>query len=224
MTIFAAFDVYGTLINTSAIARTLAAHGIANPAAFAARWRDKQLEYTFRRALMRRYVPFSECTKSALIFTAAECEAKLSDTARAELLAQYAVLSAFSDAAPALNAISQMPDIRVFAFSNGESAAVQRVLEHNNLADHFADIISADAISTFKPDPAIYAHFLNRADAICENTWLISGNPFDIIGAAAGGWKTAWINRSGTTFDPWREFSPDATISSLTALPPLLAQ
>lgn len=223
MTPVLAFDIYGTLADTSGIARALSARGVADAAAFAARWRDKQLEYTFRRALMRRYAPFSECTKNALDFVCAERKTALSESARAELMSEYAKLPAFADAAPALSLLAKT-EARLFAFSNGESAAVRRVLSHNSLAGFFADIVSVEEIRTFKPDPKVYAHFLHRAESSAENTWLVSGNPFDIIGARESGWKTAWVNRGAAVFDPWTQSAPSATISSLAELPEVIAE
>ncbi|MGI9297439.1 MAG: haloacid dehalogenase type II [Gammaproteobacteria bacterium] len=222
MTPVLAFDVYGTLIDTSGIARSLSARGISDAAAFAARWRDKQLEYTFRRALMRRYAPFSECTKTALDFVCAERAAELSDSDRKDLMAEYAVLPAFADAAPALSVLAES-DARMFAFSNGEDAAVRRVLKHNRLAEYFADIVSVEDARSFKPDPQVYAHFLRRAGAAAEHTWLVSGNPFDIIGARESGWKTAWVNRGAALFDPWPQSSPSAVVASLAELPQLIS-
>jgi 2-haloacid dehalogenase len=37
-----------------------------------------------------------------------------------------------------------------------------------------------------------------------ENTWLVSANSFDIIGAAACGLKTIWLKRNpNAVFDPF---------------------
>ena len=213
-----AFDVYGTLVDPAAMARS--PHLPAdNAAAFAARWREKQLEYAFRRALMRRYVSFSECTKAALDYVCAEKQAALSAASRAALLSEYETLPAFSDAAACLQHLSAF---RLFAFSNGEETAVQKVLAHNRLDGFFESIISVGEVRTFKPAPEVYAHFLRRAAAKKENTWLVSANPFDIAGASAAGWKTAWLRRGGATPDPWAEFAPEAVAKSLAELPEIL--
>ena len=51
-----------------------------------------------------------------------------------------------------------------------------------------------------------------------ENTWLISGNPFDVIGALSYGMKSAWVHRTKETiWDPWN-YEPTVTINQLTAL------
>ncbi len=51
-----------------------------------------------------------------------------------------------------------------------------------------------------------------------HTTWLVSSNPFDVIGAAACGWRTVWVKRSSKAiFDPW-EHKPSAIISDLKEL------
>ena len=64
-----AFDVYGTLVNPLAMADRL--KSLVGDAAgrFDELWRTKQLEYSFRRGLMRAYQPFSVCTWEALLYT-----------------------------------------------------------------------------------------------------------------------------------------------------------
>ncbi len=79
-----AFDVYGTLIDTHGVVteleERLGASGKAELAAeFSRRWRDKQLEYSFRRGLMGAYVAFSQCTREALEFTDRALQTRLAD-------------------------------------------------------------------------------------------------------------------------------------------------
>ena len=61
-----AFDVYGTLINTSAVFDSLEQMIGDQAKDFMETWRNKQLEYSFRRGLMNKYTDFSVCTKEAL--------------------------------------------------------------------------------------------------------------------------------------------------------------
>lgn len=53
-------------------------------------------------------------------------------------------------------------------------------------------------------------------DASC--VWLISSNPFDVIGAKVAGLQAVWIKRSPTSvFDPWG-VEPTLTVATLTEL------
>jgi len=63
-----------------------------------------------------------------------------------------------------------------------------------------------------------YQHFLKRAKAVAEEAWLISSNPFDVIGSLSTGMHAAWIRRTpDAIFDPW-EFEPTIIVSSIIEL------
>lgn len=75
-----------------------------------------------------------------------------------------------------------------------------------------------DDIQSFKPDPGVYAHFLKKTDTRAGDAWLISGTPFDVIGAVSAGMHGAWIRRSpDQVFDPWG-IEPDLTLPDLGKL------
>ncbi len=212
-----AFDVYGTLVNPLAIAEQLKSlvGKVAEP--FAELWRTKQLEYSFRRGLMRAYQPFSICTEQALLYAEKVKGVVLSGESRIHLMQQYKQLPPFPDVAPGLTSLKR-DGYRLAAFSNGEADVVRAVLDHANLLPLFDDIVSADEIKTFKPDPAIYTHAARRFGQSVNNLWLVSSNPFDIIGAKIAGLRTAWIRRDPrTVFDPWG-IEPDLLLSGLDQL------
>ncbi|MDH3758592.1 MAG: haloacid dehalogenase type II, partial [Gammaproteobacteria bacterium] len=51
-----------------------------------------------------------------------------------------------------------------------------------------------------------------------NEAWLISGNPFDVIGAISAGMRAAWVRRSeDSIFDPWG-IEPTVTVTSLRDL------
>lgn len=217
-----AFDVYGTLIDTRGITAALTDMIGGQAPAFSQTWRDKQLEYAFRRGLMRRYDTFAVCTAQALNFTCAAYQVDLSERQKSELLDAYSRLPPFTDVQDGLQQL-QTAGHRLFAFSNGSRAAVEALLSNAGLRDFFIACVSVDDIKTFKPDPAVYAYFLQQAAAAGSAAWLVSGNPFDVIGAVSAGLKAAWVRRSSrAVFDPWG-MEPTLTITRLTDLPARLA-
>lgn len=212
-----AFDVYGTLIDTHGVVTALSEHLGNRAAAFSHTWRDKQLEYSFRRGIMQHYENFTVCTSQALDHTCAAYNITLDDRQKAALLQTYSRLPAFTDTGDSLAALKNSGH-RLFAFSNGDRAAVSTLLAAADLQQYFIDTISADDVQTFKPDPAVYRHFLQQAAVSSEAAWLVSANPFDIIGALNAGMKAAWIKRNEqAVFDPWG-FKPTVTLPSLRAL------
>jgi len=102
------------------------------------------------------------------------------------------------------------------AVSNGEPEELQAGRNHAGIKAHLHGSISVHDARAFNPAPAVYQHFRSRSGAAADDTWLISGNPFDICGARAAGWHALWLQRApATVFDPW-EFAPNATAADFT--------
>ena len=217
MTTTLAFDVYGTLIDPFGVAQRLAAIAGDTSQALAQLWRDKQIEYLFRRALGRDYQPFSVCTSQALDFAAAQLQVEISAADKEQLLAAYRELPAYDEVAESLRALKNA-GYRNFAFSNGEPEDLAYLLAHAGLDEALDGIVSVHDVKSFKPDPAVYEHFNEQTGASPDDTWLVSGNPFDVIGGHMAGWRTAWVKRhAGAQFDPWG-IEPDETVVDISEL------
>jgi 2-haloacid dehalogenase len=214
MPITLAFDVYGTLIDTHGVVTELRETLGADAEAFSRVWRDKQLEYSFRRGLMRDYADFGVCTRQALDWTCAARGVRMTAEQKDGLLASYRALPAFADARPALQRL-QGGGFDVYAFSNGKAEAVEDLLVAAGLRELVRGIVSCDEVRSFKPDPAVYRHFLARTAAAETATWMVSGNPFDVIGALSAGMRAAWVRRDpAAVFDPWGT-EPTLTVTGL---------
>ena len=212
-----AFDVYGTLIDPFRMEEHLRAAFGKKAKEASELWRSKQIEYSFRRALMKKYRNFDACTAEALRFVSAQLGISLSEEAQAHLLAKYQQLPAYPDVAGALDEFAAQ-GYTIAACSNGTERAVRASLDHAGLLPRFSKIVSVDPIRTFKPDPAVYKYLVTELRTRSEMVWLISSNPFDVIGAKACGLRTAWVQRDPKRmFDPW-EFEPDAIVHGLSEL------
>lgn len=217
MPITIAFDVYGTLIDTHGIVIELEKMMGENAVAFSQAWREKQLEYSFRRGLMRRYEHFSVCTQQALDYSCNDFDINLSSGQKQTLLTHYATLPAFADTKASLSSLKSL-GIKLYAFSNGSTDAVERLLLAAKIDHYFNGVVSVDSLETFKPDPAVYAHFLKETGSETSRSWLVSSNTFDVIGARSVGMHAAWIQRSQTAqYDPWG-IEPTVTLNSLNGL------
>lgn len=211
------FDVYGTLVDPFGIERQLVDLFGDLGKAICALWRQKQLEYSFRRGLMRCYEDFDACTRRALEFAAKAYNVELSDTAQQEFLTDYLKLPAFPDALPALETL-KASGCRLLAFSNGVENSLRTLLGNAGVLSCFEAVVSVDDVKTFKPNPDVYAYLVSRGGRSREETWLVSANPFDVIGAKAAYLRAAWVRRnSGALFDPW-EFEPDVVVGNLMEL------
>jgi 2-haloacid dehalogenase len=208
------FDVYGTLVDPLGIAGELRPLVGELAERLVGVWRAKQLEYSFRRAVMHRYVKFGVCTREALIYAERSLGLILDEATRARVLDRYESLPTFADSVRGLTAI-RAKGFRMLAFSNGEPESIRKLLAGAGLLALMDGVVSVDEVGSFKPDPAVYKHFVQRAGALPNNTWLVSSNPFDVIGAAATGLRAAWIKRDvSAVFDPWG-IEPDLVVPNL---------
>jgi len=217
-----AFDVYGTLVDPMGMSRLLEQDAGEQAAAVAALWREKQLEFSFRKGLMRVYEDFGVCTRQALRYAMAVHQLALTKAREDQLMAAYLSLPAFDDALPALQTLKgQYP---LFAFSNGSYPALEKVLGHNNLLDQFDGLVSVDDIKSFKPDPAVYTYARRATGAWDSPLCLVSSNAWDVIGARAAGLSAIWVKRDeDRVFEDWG-LEPSAVIRSLSELPKIIEQ
>ena len=212
-----ALDVYGTLVDPAGMALRLGASFGARAPVAAQLWREKQLEYTFRRALMRKYADFDVCTLQALRYVSASLGVTLDEAEEHALLEAYLHLPAFTDVRDGL-AMLRRAGYRLVALTNGTLHSARSVLQNAGISEFLEDVLSVEPIATFKPDPAVYALLEKLSAGRAEPAWLVSGNPFDVIGAKAAGLRAAWLRRDPQRiFDPW-EFSPDLVVRNLEEL------
>jgi 2-haloacid dehalogenase len=222
MAVTLAFDVYGTLIDTHGVVAKLGEFVGDRATDFSSAWRDKQLEYSFRRGLMQNYENFAVCTRDALDYTGARFGVDITPAEKQALLDIYRELPAFDDVQDALSDLAAR-GYRLYAFSNGSAEAVETLLSAAGIRERFVGVVSCDDIRSFKPNPAVYAHFLRKAQATGSEAWLISGNPFDVIGAISAGMRGAWVRRSAdAVFDPWG-IEPTVTVTSINELADAIA-
>ncbi len=214
-----AFDVYGTLIDTYGMVDLLQRYiGEDKAMPFATLWRDKQLEYSFRRSMMNRYEPFYTCTTNALDYCINAFNVSITRDQHFSLVKKYQNLPVYKDVVASLESLCDRSDLALYALTNGPHEDVEKLFEDNGINQYFRDIVSVDEIGKYKPDPAVYRHFVERSDAQAEDCWLISGNAFDVLGAVNAGLNSVWIRRSELQlFDSWGG-RPTHTIQSLAEL------
>lgn len=216
-----AFDVFGTLIDTSGVLDPLAVLLGDKALPFMNLWRTKQLEYTFRRGLMKRYVDFSICTKQALEYCCLYFQHSLTVSQKKALMDEYNLLPAFPEVKEGLMELREDAH-RLYAFSNGSAKMVSALLGNAHLDELFDGVVSVEDIFMFKPSPLVYQHFNDKTKSDKSDTWMISGNAFDVIGAMSYGMRAVWVKRTQQMiFDPW-DLEPTATVAHIGALKSVL--
>jgi len=210
------FDMYGTLCDTSSV-RTRLGETLAVPdrlvAAIDETWRRKQLQYSYQSAQMDDYEPFWDITAHALDYALAAYDVDPSADDRERILTAYDHLDPFPGAAEALDRLSSAGH-EVVVLSNGNPAMLKRLADDAGLSPHLDGILSAHAVRTFKPDPAVYEHAADSLGLPIGDCRLISSNAWDIAGAGNAGMATTWVNR---TRDPPEHIGarPDREVRTL---------
>jgi 2-haloacid dehalogenase len=211
-----AFDMYGTLVDPLGISRRLEGHVGERAARVADLWRQKQLELTWRLTVMERYQDFEQVTRMALDHALAVHAAELGAEEKDGLITQYDELERFPDVLPGLERLRDA-GYALAVFSNGTPAMLDAIVENSGLRTYFGEIVSVDEVRAYKPAPAVYRHLARRLDRAAEDVYLVSSNPFDVIGGEAVGLRAAWVARGGGVFDPLGT-PPAVTVGSLSNL------
>ena len=212
------FDAYGTLFDVHSAVRRYS-NQIKESEAVSALWRAKQLEYTWLRSLMGRYVDFWQVTADALDF-ALETYG-ISDTViRQDLLQAYMTLSCYSEVPDVLDRLKRK-GIRCAILSNGSPQMLSSVVKNSGLSEFFDAVISVDMIGQYKPDPRVYRLAVDELKVEKSKIAFQSSNAWDAAGANAYGFNVVWVNRFKQK--PERlNTSVDIELTDLEKLPELL--
>jgi 2-haloacid dehalogenase len=215
-----AFDMYGTLVDPAGWVDVLSPH-VSDPEATAGAWRRHQLEISWLLSLTEHYEDWSAVTGFALDAALAERGVQIAAPARDELLrGALRTPRVFDDVRPALAALSD-DGFPMAVLSNGTRAQLQSIVADTGLGGYFTVLISVDEIRTFKPSPRVYRHAAQQLGRSLDETWLVSGNPFDAAGAKLAGMRVVSLERQRSfryRFAP----EPDLVVSGLGALAPAL--
>ncbi len=189
------FDAYGTLFDVhSAAARERAALG-ERAEAVSETWRLKQLQYTWLRTLMGHHVDFWRITGDALDY-ALESHGIDDPGLRERLMDCYLSLDAYPEVAGVLGRLKDA-GIRCAILSNGSPDMLAAAVRNAKIADRLDAVLSVEEIGVYKPDPRVYRLAVDRLGVEAGRIAFQSSNAWDANGAAAFGFRVAWINRFG---------------------------
>jgi 2-haloacid dehalogenase len=209
------FDLYGTLVDYASLASRFVGT-VADPDAFVASWRQKQLSYALTAAAMERYVDFDRLTGLAFEYAAALHRMPYDATLRDAARDAWSGLPPFADVPEALRAL-RAAGHRTAVLSNGTPQAIAATLRVAGLTSSFDAVLSVDAVRTFKPRPAVYALATEHFGISPECIAFVSSNGWDATGAAEFGFHAIWCNRAGLPAETFGK-PPARTIATLAAL------
>jgi 2-haloacid dehalogenase len=206
------YDAYGTLWDVHSVMKRCEACWPGKGMQVSQLWRVKQLEATWLRSLMGRYVPFSTVTREALAFACESLGLSLQKDHESELMAEYRKLATFPDVADAL---MKKPAAKAAILSNGSPDMLEPLVKHSGLK--FDAVLSVDEVKVFKPAPPAYQLAVERFGVPKERIGFVTSNFWDAAGAKSFGFNVYWINRAGVAAERLG-FQPDRVLKTLAAL------
>ena len=195
---------YGTLLDV---------HSVVADEALSRLWRQKQLEYTWLRALMERYEDFWDVTEAALRAACAQLKIAASEERIETLMQAYLELpAAFADARVALE---RYKGSRMAILSNGSSKMLRASIRHNGLEPYF-ESISVERVKTYRKPVAegLRAGAGGAEETPASDILFVSSNAWDAAGAMAYGYRVCWCSRAGGELGRLG-FAADMTVTRL---------
>jgi 2-haloacid dehalogenase len=213
------FDAYGTLFDFAAAAKGCGDVLGDRIDKLTALWRDKQLQYTWLRALQGRHVDFWQVTGDALEFALETLDIERPGL-RERLVNLYLRLDGFPEV-PDVLARLKGAGLRTAILSNGSPKMLAAVVEAAGLESLLDAVLSVEEVGVYKPHPKVYQLAVDRLGAPAAAIAFQSSNAWDAYAASAFGMRVVWCNRYGQR--PERlPGAPDRTVRSLAELPALV--
>ena len=189
-----------TLLNLDPLAERL--ESVGQPAALLGLWFMRFQRDAMALTLAGDAAPFDPVARQAL---RTETRRRLSEADIDYVLAGFATLPAFDDAAPALRILSEA-EITVGCLTVGSPDNTRRFLEGAGLAEFVDQVITAQAAGVWKPHPEIYRFAAEQPQTPIERMALIAVHAWDCHGAkragALAGWCTRLEHEPGDVFLP----------------------
>jgi 2-haloacid dehalogenase len=212
------FDAYGTLLDIGAVIELFRPDLGDAAEAFVKAWRAKQLEISWLPNPIFGGADFWLVTGEALDETMAKFG--FSDLGlRARLMDSWLQPRLYPEV-PAVLTRLRKAGIRTAILSNGTRKMLDSGVRVAGIGSLLDAVLSVEQVGVFKPNQAVYKlaaeHFCVDAPSVC----FVSGNVWDIHGAAAFGFNVVWVNRSGARAErlPRGTSAVAGTLAELPAL------
>lgn len=215
------FDAYGTLFDVAAAARLAAsepdfAELTDTWPALAEHWRQKQLQYTWLRAVSDAHCDFWDVTQQGLDWALEKTGLDGNAALRERLLALYWELQSYPEV-PAMLASLKASGMATAILSNGSPDMLQGAVASAGIQDLLDDTLSVQTVGVFKPDARVYDLVCKRFGCEKSEVLFVSSNGWDAGCATGYGFTSVWVNRAGDPVDrlPWRPAHIRPDLSSI---------
>ena len=213
------FDAYGTLFDVhSAVGKYRAKLG-EQADAVSGMWRAKQLEYTWQRTILDRYVDFWRVTGDSLDY-ALDAHGVDDAALRDDLLHAYLSLDCYPEAPGVLSTLKDA-GLLTAVLSNGSPMMLEAAVDSAGLGGVLDAVISVDELGMYKPSAEVYQLAMDTLEVGRGQVSFQSSNAWDAAAAATFGFRVAWCNRFGQARERLPD-APDVEIATLDELPAIV--
>ena len=216
------FDAYGTLFDVAAAARQAAAEPEFPTLKdtwpqVAELWRQKQLQYTWLRAVVDAHCSFWSVTEDGLDWALEKCGLEGDAALRNRLLALYRELQCYPEVSQMLKSLKS-GGMNTAILSNGSPEMLASAVASAGIGADLDDVLSVESVGVFKPDARVYDLVAKRFGCDKSEVLFVSSNGWDAGCAAGYGFRSVWVNRAGDPVDrlPWK---PASVLSDLSGIP-----
>ena len=160
------FDAYGTLFDFASAARNCRDVPPDQIGPLTNLWRDKQLQYTWLRAVQGLHADFWQVTSDALDYSL-ETLGVGGKGLNERLMQLYLELEPFPEV-PEVLARLKRSGVRMAVLSNGSPKMLEAVVIAANLGHYFDAVLSVEEVGVFKPHPKVYQLAVDRLGVPAE--------------------------------------------------------
>jgi 2-haloacid dehalogenase len=213
------FDAYGTLFDFASAANSCREALGDKADRLTALWRDKQLQYTWLRAVQGRHADFWQVTGDGLDY-ALETLGIDRPGLRDRLMALYLALETFPEV-PAMLRRLNAAGMRTAILSNGSPRMLDAIVTGARIDGLLDAVLSVEEAGVYKPHRKVYQLAVDRLGVPAGAIAFQSSNAWDAHAASAFGMKVVWCNRYGQRRERLPG-APDREVRSLAELPALV--
>jgi 2-haloacid dehalogenase len=209
------FDLFGTLLSLGPLDDGCEALAPGAGSELAARWRARQLELSWLRTVMDRWVDFDQVTEEALGSVVAEMGVQPGTAAIERVAGAFRELAVHPEVPGVLERLRD-GGVVTGILTNASRTTLDLIIDRTGLRmDH---ALSVDAVRRFKPSPAVYALATEATGLPPERIGFVTGNAWDAAGAGAFGFRVAWLRAPGGAALP-AVGAPQPVAATLASVP-----
>jgi len=214
------FDINGTLLMTEALAPTLRA--IFGPRLSVPEYFKEVVGYSMATTLVGDYRDFGEIAVSVLRMSAAAHDVTLRQSDIDRVRTRFKKLPPHPEVKSALKKLRNQ-GFRLAALSNSGQHSREEQLRNARLRDLFDYAISVQIVQRFKPAPEVYRGAAREMGVATRDMLMVAAHPWDLMGAARAGCRTAFVARPGEAPMPGAP-APDYVAEDLRDLARMLME